>query len=109
MIKDVIDNIKNFKDLAEIKDYVRHRLPTEYHINAIARSSALLSQPGVTSWADDCWEPDEWVESADFLVTLISRPGCPEWLHRQIVWEALKQDLGDVGDHAHQVTKPYQR
>ena len=49
VIKDVIDNIKQFKDLAEIKDYVRHRLPEEYHINAIARSSALLSQPGVTS------------------------------------------------------------
>lgn len=90
VIKDVIDNIKNFKDLQEIKDYVRHRLPEEYHINAIARSSALLSQPGMTKWEDDCWEPDEWVETQDFLCELVSREGCPEWLHKQIVWESLK-------------------
>lgn len=93
VIKDVIDNINQFRNLAEIKDYVRHRLPEEYHINAIARSTALLSQPGVTRWDDDCWEPDEWVETQDFLRELVARPGCPEWLHREIVWEALR--LGD--------------
>ena len=101
VIKDVVDNINQFKNLAEIKDYVKHRLPTEYHINAIARSTALLSQPGMTKWDDDCWEPDEWVETQDFLRELVSREGCPEWLHKEIVWESLK-----LGDQPDQTTKP---
>ena len=93
IINDIFDNINLFESLQEIKDYVAERLPQEYHIQAIAKATAMNSRPERTLWEDDCYEIDEWVESMDFLKELVTDPRCPDWLGRNIVETVLSTNI----------------
>ena len=90
----IFDNIHLYKDLEELRHHCEAEL-NRRHIHAVAEYNLENGIEPLSS-ADndeDYIDADEWVASTAFLRTLLTDPRCPEWLHKQIVWEVLKQDI----------------